>query len=535
MKKILAVFLVLILLISCVSPLLAAENSQQPSKKVLVVYEKRFYWWSKEDIAKAFDLLLHHFPVETTLVHSRDYWSGMSNQFDAVVYLPMEIHARPPKDLMKDMAKGDKLFLWVGRNLDKYLAYSPQTGLEVSGQSSDFLEMEYGGRTLLDTRKIKTPLLKVDSQNVKVLARQKCGNQVYPLAIQKDKFMYIDRLDFRQADAVITADLLHNFLGEDHPVNHEAYIRIEDVHPLRDQQKLKTIADHLAERKVPFMIALIPVYTNGEGQLVKMSDQPGFADTIKYMTARGGSVVLHGYTHQTGKEETAQGFEFWDRKKDIPLAGNNQEYTQERLELALQECLKNGIAPLAFEPPHYGMSEEGYKYLRQTVSTLSTAVQTSDKGFSTTTFPVAIGPNPYMSSILPENLSYIDTNLADPVAPLLSKSKDLLAVRDGMAGGFFHPYLDIKYLDQLVDGLKAQGYTFLDLKMGTHQIKTKDFSIKAEAGQVSFTQGKGEIPTSSLWETLSQVPWDNVARILQIALMLLAVFHSRRTDSKRYL
>jgi len=34
-------------------------------------------------------------------------------------------------------------------------------------------------------------------------------------------------------------------------------------------------------------------------------------------------------------------------------------------------------------------------------------------------------------------------------------------VRDGWAGCYFHPFLDIEYLKQLVTGIKAEGYTFV--------------------------------------------------------------------------
>ena len=36
-----------------------------------------------------------------------------------------------------------------------------------------------------------------------------------------------------------------------------------------------------------------------------------------------------------------------------------------------------------------------------------------------------------------------------------------LVVRDGFASFFFHPYLDISYLQQTVAGLKAVGYSFV--------------------------------------------------------------------------
>jgi hypothetical protein len=36
-------------------------------------------------------------------------------------------------------------------------------------------------------------------------------------------------------------------------------------------------------------------------------------------------------------------------------------------------------------------------------------------------------------------------------------------VRDGWASGFFHPFLDIEALRELVRGVKAEGYAYVPL------------------------------------------------------------------------
>ena len=38
-----------------------------------------------------------------------------------------------------------------------------------------------------------------------------------------------------------------------------------------------------------------------------------------------------------------------------------------------------------------------------------------------------------------------------------------LVVRDGWASGYFHPFLPIDYLEELVTGIKDAGYTFVPL------------------------------------------------------------------------
>jgi uncharacterized protein YdaL len=482
-------FIIFFLFLSLLFPLKPAVAAESPGslKKVLLIYEKRFYWNSKEDVVKAFDLLLHHFPVNTTIIKSREYQKGMAENFDAVIYIPMELTARVPQNLINDIHAFPTPFLWIGENFDQYLATYPDSGLTALGNSSEYNQIIYKNKTLNDQRKINTLILKRPKSHAQILAYQSNGKQQIPFALQLKNLWYIAKLDFRENNVIVTADLLHDFLGIPHHQVHRAFIRIEDVHPLRESTKLKEIADFLSEEKVPFMVALIPVYVNNKGQKITMAERTEFVEAVKYMIQKGGTVILHGYTHQTHQDETGIGFEFWDRERDKPLLTNNTLYVKNRLEWAMLECLSNGIIPLGFEPPHYGMSQEGYKVLRESFSTLVAGVQTSDKGFSTTTFPYLIGENPYMSSVIPENLSYINLQSKDPVYSLLQKAASITGVRDGAAGAFFHPYLDIKYLRQLVYGLKAQGYTFIDLKKGDHWVKTQYTQVSIKEGKLVYS------------------------------------------------
>jgi hypothetical protein len=52
-------------------------------------------------------------------------------------------------------------------------------------------------------------------------------------------------------------------------------------------------------------------------------------------------------------------------------------------------------------------------------------------------------------------------------ADILRAARANLAVRDGWASSYFHPFLDIAYLREVVQGVKALGYTYVSVSAGT--------------------------------------------------------------------
>lgn len=66
---------------------------------------------------------------------------------------------------------------------------------------------------------------------------------------------------------------------------------------------------------------------------------------------------------------------------------------------------------------------------------------------------------------LPENLGYVTTPAISGVtgalpADLVARAVTSKVVRDGYASCFFHWFLDTSMLKDLVEGLKANGFTF---------------------------------------------------------------------------
>jgi uncharacterized protein YdaL len=72
----------------------------------------------------------------------------------------------------------------------------------------------------------------------------------------------------------------------------------------------------------------------------------------------------------------------------------------------------------------------------------------------------------YGTVVVPENIGNVEPepfNNHPPRLPadILASSNRNLVVRDGVASFFYHPYLGTSYLQTLVTGIKAQGYTFV--------------------------------------------------------------------------
>ncbi len=301
----------------------------------------------------------------------------------------------------------------------------------------------------------------------------------FSYATEADRYLYF-------------ADLLHEILGEDHPRSHTALIRIEDTNPFSDPGSLRAIADLLAARKIPFLVGVIPFYVNpATDTRVAMSEKPDYVDALHYAMEHGGTIVLHGTTHQY-KGETASDYEFWDESRNALLPMDSREYAERKLRDGVVECMKNGVYPLVWETPHYSASTVDYSAFASHFSTAMEQRLVIDDLDYSQYFPYVINRDMYGQRILPENLGYIPLD-PDPakeqadVDQLLSFAKVELAVRDGVVAAFFHPFVKIEFLAHLVDGLSGLGYTFADAREFSNTVVVGDRAIASGTSTVALT------------------------------------------------
>ncbi|MBM6838880.1 DUF2334 domain-containing protein, partial [Clostridium saudiense] len=169
---------------------------------------------------------------------------------------------------------------------------------------------------------------------------------------------------------------------------------------------------------------------------------PEFIETIKYMQAKGGTVILHGYTHQLGEEEiSGEGYEFWDIENNVPIHEDMETYIRDRALSGLRLCIENGIYPLGFEAPHYAMNIDGYEVLRKYFSTYVGQFQNNNERFATSTFPYIIRDSDAFNILIPENLGYIDKDDIFTIEKIKENFEKLSMVRGYTGGFFYHPYL----------------------------------------------------------------------------------------------
>lgn len=295
------------------------------------------------------------------------------------------------------------------------------------------------------------------------------------------------------------ADMLFDLLAPETVEQHRALVRIEDVGPDADPQELIVIAQELSSRSVPFSVAVYPryedphgAYNNGVPESYDLADRPDVVAALQFMQSQGGTLLMHGYTHQFAdlinpySGASADDFEFYTAHVDAndsviydgPVPGDSQVWAANRIALSEAAFVAAGLeVPTIFEFPHYAGSVPNYmavderfgvRYDRGLYFPGNFSQQPIDYSrLAGQFFPYPVR-DIYGSWIIPENIGNIEpepfnNHPARLPADLLAAGEANLVVRDGFASFFFHPYLDPIMLVQVVDGLKQQGYEFVDV------------------------------------------------------------------------
>jgi uncharacterized protein YdaL len=340
----------------------------------------------------------------------------------------------------------------------------------------------------------------VDPSRVRVLARAvRPDGSTFPWALRSRNLTYVGEMPYRytsETDRVLVfADLLFDALAPRAPVRHRALVRLEDINPVSDAAELRRDADYLHSQGIPFGFGVSPYYRDPQGHEdppheLLLHDSPKVVAAIRYLERKGGVLVEHGYTHQWDGGSnpydgmTGDDVEFYrvteskgGQIDDVgPLPEDTVAWTEHRVVAANREFAAAGIAPPSiFEFPHYTASVNAY---RAVAHRFPVRWERSDY------FPGLLGGGPieyrhlegqffpyavhdvYGNKVLPENLGSIapstwHTYKQRLPRDLVRAARANLVVRDGFASFYFHPFLDLRYLKQTVEGIEAAGYTFV--------------------------------------------------------------------------
>ncbi len=469
---------------------LASFKEKVKKKKCLVLFDPE----SDRNDAIQTGELLRHFNTEVILQPMNTYTPGLIHEYDNVFYVGTEEGSPIPSSLMDDLMHLRTTLCWLGFNIEALLRYDPLSnhlGIEcVSTEKNQYHSVSYKKMVLRKEDPWMNVVKVINKNRCLIYARASDGTNESPYAIRSGRYFWLFA-DVPSSYAIeggrflVFADLLHDILNEDHAEQHSAMVRIEDIHPLSNTRTLKKIADYLHSQNVPFQVAFVPYYVYPDMNLyVSMREKPGFISALKYMVKKGGTLVMHGVTHQRFMETTTD-YEFWDPVSDSPIEGQTETEIRQRVEKGIRECWSNGIYPLLWETPHYAGSQNFYSVISKIFSIAMERRQAIDATDTDQYLPYAICSDRYGQTILPENLGYVP--LDNPKAEVITKpAKNMKVVRDGVASFFFHPFVDMNVLKNLIRNLKKEQFVFTNATGFPIHVRTSFGLIQNQDGAVNF-------------------------------------------------
>ena len=499
---------------STTPPTLATKSGKAApgggTAKTLVLYDTTgAYGWLGEVYATQTANLSSHFG-SWTAAPVASYKAGDLNAYTALIYLGSTYDEPLPTAFLTDVTATTKPVTWVYDNIWQLTArdatFAAKHGF-TSGtfDFADVSEVDYKGRKLTRDTTDKSGIMNLtitDAAKVTTLATAVRANGTsFAWAVRSGSFTYVGEIPFAYVthdDRYLAfADLLFDSLGSTAVERHRALVRIEDVGPDADPAQLIAVADYLYAQKAPFSVAVYPRYRDpkgvdngGKAQDYTLAQRPKVVAALRYMQQRGGTLIMHGYTHQYGTVAnpydgvSADDFEFYLAHVDAadtvvydgPVAEDSVAWATGRMTAGALLFAAAGLGvPTTFEFPHYAASALDY----QAANTLF--AKRYDRGLYFPGvlrggkldytrqfgqfFPYTVR-DVYGTVVIPENLGNIEpapfnNHPARMPSDVVASAQRNLVVRDGTASFFYHPYLGTDDLNQVVTGLKAAGYTFV--------------------------------------------------------------------------
>lgn len=352
--------------------------------------------------------LLGHFPeFEVRSKPIESYEAGGLARCSASFYLGTYYDNPLPAEFLRDFARAEKPVMWVGYSIWQLSParliealdheYEGLSGLnkkikDKKGRPTFFRHVQYRGETFEKFGEYEADgsfgadpdlvLLRKKGSSATILAEAiHSGTQERrPYAIRKGNRFYVADYPFsymHEADRyLVFADLLFDVLGAKprYSGKKPAVFRMEDVSSYMPADKTVALGQLLAEERIPFHVALIPIFADPFGQTgldpsgegLPLHQDPRFMKTLSTLRRQGARFIWHGVTHQWAHRKnptngvSGEDYEFWDTRRDSPLPDDSTEYVLALLERGWQALQEAGISPRIWEVPHYQASALDY-------------------------------------------------------------------------------------------------------------------------------------------------------------------------------
>jgi len=491
-----------------------SRTSSNPT--ALVLYDANgTYGWIGSLYAYQIGCLLTHYGVTVTRKGIEAYKSGDLASYNSAFYIGTTYYNSIPSSFKKDFITNTNNFCWMGYNMwsvawsadqqswnskftDKYgfqFAY-------LDGNTYPFVN--YKNSSLTCTRAQYDPgqgdTVILDPTMASVVATSTDGTNVAPYITHSGNLWYVgdnplEYVSYNRGDdrMLAFADVLSDVTNSIDDTSMRAVLRIEDVSASCDSASLRGIADLLYAEQIPYVVCVIPdymdplgVFNSGVPLEIQMQNSPQFVSDLQYMQSKGAQLIMHGVTHQYSNVAnpvngvSAADVEFFRVTTDAngnqvdvgPLPEDSTSWVTSRLNSGFSMFSSAGFAaPTGWNSPHYYATPTDYKVFAKKFSYSMDRVLTYAKDQNgNLQYLIQYAPyvihDEYGNHRIPETLGYYDPNGTNGSINLPSDmvyfSNQIKCVRGGWAGCYYHWFLGTDALQQLVEGLKGSGYTFVD-------------------------------------------------------------------------
>ncbi len=536
-KKRAVIFLLLALFIFSIC-LPTSSYGNAPKLKTYIVYDSPTRFGGSYPLVTALVGHLGHFDLACQLVALQEWQPGTLSDAQLVVYVGLT-DANLPQGLLAEMALVQRV-IWFERNIEQMASHLLWQDFKLEGISNGWEFINYKKDMFFNDW--MNVVITEPGQNAQILATVKNIATSKPLVWQRDNIYYCGFLDVDQNYMITLSGLLHQFVpnqNHTHSQSRKALLRIEDVSPLVKPEAVGAVIDVIIKYDIPFSIGVIPVGTTGDDRQIYLHERPKLVKVLKEAQENGASIIMHGYTHQNKySPKTGEGYEFWNARDDKPME-NDEAFTAERIEAGIAELVRCGLIPVAFEPPHYAMSETGYRVLSRYFNIFSGQIQISDQSDQISLSLPYVTTSTYLNGMLviPENMGYYDGKTF-LVEHMLAASEQLLEIEDSFACFFYHGYLPPDKLPVIIDGLQKQGYEFFDLRQLPIQVQSPQVKITGQDGQLTVevdAQLKSSWGNSPVDENLiEQIGFAHIMLLLLILGIFAALIIRLRSNANKH-
>ena len=556
MKKILSFILLLAFLAASPWPIAAADDSSSKQAKVLILYHAEEQTQREE--VPILDMLAGHFSSDITIQSieeaAAEYVKG---DYTHVIYFGLGKRQLTEEELFIVDQYDDVNKMFIG-NYFEYFKEAP----DLSIRDYRTIDGVIGDGKVFDLKEEKDMLLINGIEQMEVLYEGQAADGTYPLIFKNDNLYYVAANSITGRISDIVGESLFDFFDEEKS-QPKKLIRLEDIHPRSDPVLVKQVGDYLAERNIPYAVTVVPVYTNPEtGQKIHLSQAIELVDVLQEMQKNGASLIQHGYIHQYREDETGEGFEYWDVENDLPIFQSKDDEVKLREDFAsdeeyddfvqnvglpyeqthiydsivngVYEMTAEGLYPIAFEAPHYSMSQTGYKELSKYFTTYVGQIQISDRTYDGTFVPVyeTTPSGLHGMKVIPETLGYIDPENDNAVDEMIEQADYTAQFSDSYLAFFYHPYLGIDKFDEVMTKLeKYNQYEWVDLKEMDHKTEVDGMVVETAGGDIEVSRPMSVLvaqTTRDLW-------WVSIPLVIFVIIAVAAVaqkFRRRKTDSE---